>query len=166
MVGPYTGINATLRLLANKFRNTAIGGKAYAENTEETDERFSTFIIPISAIAASGAQNDGGMFELNFKDERYLPFEGAGLTSKWRLELPAFRQFDYRTLSDAIMHIRYTAAEGRTTQEISVGQRTAVHPIGRRSGSQRRPVHADRPAARPGDGPYKAITVPMPPESW
>ena len=112
VIGPYTGINATLRLLTNKFRNTAIGGKAYAENTEETDDRFNTFIIPISAIAASGAQNDGGMFELNFKDERYLPFEGAGLISKWRLELPTFRQFDYRTISDAIMHVRYTAAEG------------------------------------------------------
>lgn len=25
------------------------------------------------------SQNDSGMFELNFKDERYLPFEGAGV---------------------------------------------------------------------------------------
>ncbi|HAK78015.1 MAG TPA: hypothetical protein DCM71_14170 [Runella sp.] len=112
IAGPYTGVNATLRLLENKFRNTAIGGKNYVENIEESDERFSSFIIPISAIAASSAQNDGGMFELNFKDERYLPFEGAGCISKWRLELPTFRQFDYNTISDAIIHIRYTAIEG------------------------------------------------------
>jgi len=112
IAGPYTGINATLRLLENKFRNTAIGGKKYEEDTEATDERFSSYIIPIAAIAAGTAQNDSGMFELNFKDERYLPFEGAGVISKWRLELPTFRQFEYHSISDAIIHLRYTASEG------------------------------------------------------
>ncbi|MCP4163689.1 MAG: hypothetical protein GY760_26820, partial [Deltaproteobacteria bacterium] len=110
--GPYTGINATLSLLENKFRNTATGGKNYEENIEETDERFSSYIIPIKAIAASSAQNDSGMFELNFKDERYLPFEGAGVISRWRLELPTFRQFDYNSISDVILHFKYTACEG------------------------------------------------------
>lgn len=112
VVGPYTGVNASLRLLENKFRNTSISGKAYEENTEETDDRFSRYLVPISAIAASGAQNDSGMFELNFKDERYLPFEGAGVVSHWRLELPQFHQFDYQTIADIIVHIRYTSSEG------------------------------------------------------
>lgn len=112
IAGPYTGINATMRLLENKFRNNAIGGKNYEEDTEEADDRFSTFVIPISAIATSSAQNDSGMFELNFKDERYLPFEGAGTTSKWRLELPSFKQFDYNTISDVVIHVRYTSSEG------------------------------------------------------
>jgi hypothetical protein len=114
VTGPYTNINGTLRLLENKFRNSSIAvGKAdYPEKTEETDERFNGYIIPISAIAASSAQNDSGMFELNFKDERYLPFEGAGVISKWRLELPNFRQFDYDTISDALIHLRYTSDEG------------------------------------------------------
>ncbi|WP_432409200.1 neuraminidase-like domain-containing protein [Wukongibacter sp. M2B1] len=112
IVGPYTGINATLSLLQNKFRNTAISGKAYEEDIEEADERFSSYTIPINAIAASSAQNDSGMFELNFKDERYLPFEGAGVISKWCLELPTFRQFDYHSISDVIIHLKYTACEG------------------------------------------------------
>jgi hypothetical protein len=111
IVGPYTGLNATLRLLQNKFRNSAIPNN-YKEKTEESDERFNSFIIPIAAIAASSGQNDSGMFELNFKDERYLPFEGAGVISKWRLELPDIHQFDYETISDVVVHIRYTAAEG------------------------------------------------------
>jgi hypothetical protein len=110
IVGPYTGVNATLRLLSNKFRNRAIGGN-YAEKLDEPDDRFITYNIPVTAIATSSGQNDSGMFELNFKDERYLPFEGAGLISKWSLELPAFRQFDYNTISDIIMHIKYTACE-------------------------------------------------------
>ncbi|BBB92591.1 MAG TPA: neuraminidase-like domain-containing protein [Methylomusa anaerophila] len=112
IAGPYTGINATLSLLENKFRNTAIGGKNYEEDSEETDDRFSSYAIPIKAIAASSAQNDSGMFELNFRDERYLPFEGAGVISKWRLELPQFTQFDYHSISDVIIHLQYTACEG------------------------------------------------------
>ncbi len=115
VVGPYTGVNATLRLLENKFRNTAtaIQGKSYEEETnEEEDNRFSRFIIPITAIATSSAQNDSGMFELNFKDERYLPFEGAGVISKWRLELPLIPQFNYQTIADAIIHVKYIASEG------------------------------------------------------
>lgn len=112
IAGPYTGVNATFTLLEHKFRNTAIGGKGYEEDTEETDERFSSHLIPIKAIAVSSAQNDSGVFELNFKDDRYLPFEGAGVISKWRLELPSIRQYDYRTISDVIVHINYTANKG------------------------------------------------------
>ena len=69
--------------------------------------------MPITSIAISTGQNDSGVFELNFKDERYIPFEGAGAISKWRIELPRdFRQFDYDTISDVILHLRYTAMEG------------------------------------------------------
>jgi hypothetical protein len=53
------------------------------------------------------------MFESNLRDERYLPFEGAGAVSTWRLELPTtFKSFDYSTISDVILHLRYTAKEG------------------------------------------------------
>jgi len=53
------------------------------------------------------------MFETNLSDGRFLPFEGAGAESKWKLELPgSFRQFDYDTISDVILHIRYTARQG------------------------------------------------------
>lgn len=41
-----------------------------------------------------------------------MPFEGCGVIRKWRLELPAFRQFDYHTISDVIIHLKYTACEG------------------------------------------------------
>ncbi|MEG3918511.1 neuraminidase-like domain-containing protein [Microcoleus sp. T3_A4] len=115
VVGPYTSLNCTLRLLEHKFRTSAIAKDKndYLEKTDETDDRFSTVNVPITSIAVSSGQNDSGVFELNFKDERYIPFEGAGVISKWRLELPKeFRQFDYNTISDAIVHIRYTALDG------------------------------------------------------
>ena len=50
---------------------------------------------------------------MNFRDERYLPFEGCGAISTWRLELPKeVRQFDYNTISDVVLHVKYTAREG------------------------------------------------------
>ncbi|MBP5973609.1 hypothetical protein HW132_12890 [Brasilonema sp. CT11] len=115
VVGPYTSLNCTLRLLEHKFRTSAIAKdkNAYLEKTDETDDRFSTVNVPITSIAVSTGQNDSGVFELNFRDERYIPFEGAGVISKWRIELPdQFRQFDYNTISDVSVHIRYTALEG------------------------------------------------------
>ena len=47
------------------------------------------------------------------RDERYLPFEGAGVISEWRIELSSpLPQFDYDTITDVVMHLRYTAREG------------------------------------------------------
>ncbi len=66
--------------------------------------------IPRKPISTSSAYNDTGMFEFSFRDERYLPFEGAGaVESRWKLELPSsFRSFDYNTISDVILRISYT----------------------------------------------------------
>ncbi len=133
VVGPYTTISCTLRLLKNYTRiNTAlIDGYAHAQDESDIwtdDTRFVESNIPVKAIAASNAQNDSGVFELSFRDERYLPFEGAGVISQWLLELfndsdgdfgKSLRQFDYNTISDAIVHVKYTAREdaGRFKQE-------------------------------------------------
>jgi hypothetical protein len=52
------------------------------------------------------------MFETNLHDERFMPFEGAGAISTWTLTLPnELRAFDYSTISDVIVHVRYTARE-------------------------------------------------------
>ena len=115
VVGPYTSLNCTLRLLEHKFRISAIAKDKndYAEKIDETDDRFSTVNVPIKAIAVSTGQNDSGVFELNFQGDRYLPFEGAGAISKWKIELPSeFRQFDYDTITDVVLQMRYTAVEG------------------------------------------------------
>lgn len=125
VVGPYTTVNCTLRLLEHKFRTSAIAKDKndYPEKADETDDRFSTVNVPITSIAASTGQNDSGVFELNFRDERYIPFEGAGATSKWRLELPRdFRQFDYDTISDVIMQLRYTTMDGGDKLKKAAGE--------------------------------------------
>jgi Tc toxin complex TcA C-terminal TcB-binding domain len=54
-----------------------------------------------------------GMFELNFNDERYLPFEGAGAISDWEISMPIENNyFDFASLSDVILHINYTSRNG------------------------------------------------------
>jgi hypothetical protein len=113
VVGPYTTLNCTLRMTEHTFRTSPIVGSGYTRDTENPDNRFSMVNVPITSIAVSTGQNDSGVFELNFKDERYIPFEGAGAISKWRIDLPKeFYQFDYYTISDIVMHIRYTSLEG------------------------------------------------------
>jgi hypothetical protein len=112
IAGPYTSVSARLSLVSNKYRKNITPGAQYGEDIGN-DERFVYNIGAIQSIATSNAQNDSGMFELNFRDERYLPFEGCGAISSWRLELPKeVRQFDYNTISDVILHVKYTAREG------------------------------------------------------
>jgi hypothetical protein len=41
------------------------------------------------------------------------PYDGRGAISTWRLELPAeFRPFEYQTITDAILTMRYSARDG------------------------------------------------------
>ncbi|WP_432825049.1 neuraminidase-like domain-containing protein [Dactylosporangium sp. CA-092794] len=110
VVGPYRSVAGTLTLLGSRTRVGA-GARPYAEGTD--DPRFLVESGPVQSIATSTAQSDPGLFELNFRDELYLPFERCGAISRWRFELPRdFRAFDYQTISDLILHVRYTARDG------------------------------------------------------
>jgi hypothetical protein len=50
--------------------------------------RFVDYTGSVQSIVTSGASNDSGLFETNLRDERFLPFEGAGAVSTWQLDLP------------------------------------------------------------------------------
>jgi hypothetical protein len=111
VTGPYTSINCTLTLLSNQIRTSPRTTPGYAQVAQ--DPRFVTDSGGLQSIVTSSGRDDSGMFTTDMHDERYLPFEGAGAISAWRLELPrTFRHFDYRTISDAILHVRYTARDG------------------------------------------------------
>jgi hypothetical protein len=115
VTGPYTSVSCTLTQLKSTVRinDDLANGNRYEREETGDDLRFRDQIGAIQSIATSSGQNDSGLFELNFRDERYLPFEGAGAISQWRLEIPKpFEQFDYDTITDLILHIRYTARDG------------------------------------------------------
>ncbi len=120
IAGPHTTIGCTLRLLENSVRlkTTMSSSGGYEHENEEgvplDDDRFASRQTPVTAIATSTAQGDPGVFELNFRDERYLPFEYVGTISRWAIELATedeLRQFDYSTMSDAILRFDYMARE-------------------------------------------------------
>lgn len=112
IAGPYASINCTLTLTKSSIRTrSTLLNNQYVRQENDT-ERFSE-MHSTTSIVTSGAQNDRGMFEFNMNDERYLPFEYAGAVSEWRLELAdVFRQFDYQTISDVVLHLNYTARQG------------------------------------------------------
>ncbi|MDR4496756.1 MAG: hypothetical protein MRK02_02345 [Candidatus Scalindua sp.] len=112
VTGPYVNISARLTLHNNRVRIRSNATEPYAFQVAE-DNRFRHDLIGTQSIATSSGQNDSGLFELNFREERYLPFEGAGAISTWSLSLPEqFRQFDYESITDVIVTINYTAREG------------------------------------------------------
>ena len=98
IVGPYTTVACTVKLLNSTIR-LAPGG---------TDEPVN---MPTDYIATSHAQSDSGVFQFDFSDERYLPFEGHGVSSQWNLQLPdkSIAQFDYSTITDVILTVNYTS---------------------------------------------------------
>jgi hypothetical protein len=91
---------------------------SYPRHTDSTgaptnDSRFLDNVAPIQYIATSGAVNDSGLFEMNLRDERYLPFERAGAISTWQLEFPSvYPQFDPASITDLIIHFGYTSRDG------------------------------------------------------
>lgn len=108
VTGPYQGVHAKLTLLAGEARKAPTGGDMLVSRGA------------IQSIVTSSAQNDGGQFELVFRDDRYLPFEGVGAhtgassTPQWRLGLSrSTNRFRFDSIADVLLHLRYTARDGR-----------------------------------------------------
>jgi hypothetical protein len=119
VVGPYTSVNCRLTLQSSAVRvDPALLPREPRYKVAEADmsrdtERFRVDLGSVQSIATSRAHSDTGTFEVNFRDERYLPFEGAGAISTWKIELdPRCNDFDLTTLSDVVIELRYTARDG------------------------------------------------------
>jgi len=124
VTGPYTGVHCRLILLSSQTRIDPMlippakrcCNQCGVENAYQAcphDPRIVRQYAAREAIATSTGRTDAGMFEVNFRDERYLPFEYQGAVSRWRLELPPCNNFfDVDSLTDVIIHINYTAREG------------------------------------------------------
>ncbi len=118
VVGPYTSLGAQLTLQEHWIQ------------VEATTAAPVPQLGGVDMIATSNAVADAGLFQLDFNDERYLPFEYAGAISQWRLVLPKqIRQFDYRTISDVVISLAYTAREGGDglRDDVETGLKTAFN---------------------------------------
>lgn len=119
VTGPYVGIHCKAQLLKSSYRQNVDLAAGYerlaVDDPGNPDKRFIDDRRVHDAIVTSAAQNDAGLFEPSMRDERFLPFEGAGAISTWRLDLPKeLETFNYDTISDVIFHLRYTARDDET----------------------------------------------------
>jgi hypothetical protein len=132
VTGPYTSVNCTLTLLKSSIRvkSDPAGSEGnYVRDQNSDDPRFVDNFSALESIATSHGQNDTGMFELNFRDERYLPFEGQGAISIWQIDMPRdTNAFDFETISDVVINLNYTARDGGET----LRQAARAEVVGRR----------------------------------
>ncbi|MBP5967454.1 MULTISPECIES: neuraminidase-like domain-containing protein [Pseudomonas] len=104
-LGPYKDICAVLTQTYSKVEMTSTVGNA-KENLRASQQ-----------VALSHGIDDNGLFQLNFQDERYLPFEYTGAISCWALTFTCPEAWEalFKSLTDIIVHISYTArSEGRS----------------------------------------------------
>ncbi|MGE8356563.1 MAG: hypothetical protein ACN6N0_09250, partial [Microvirgula sp.] len=117
-VGPYQDIRATLAQTSSSVLLTAdIAGVQYLlDSTQGSAANVMTNLRPSQQIVLSTGLNDAGQFVLDMHDQRYLPFEGTGAVSNWRLTFPHASSTDQTnlisSLTDIIVQLRYTAKDG------------------------------------------------------
>jgi hypothetical protein len=134
--GKFDNVKATLTLTANQVRvstQAAVDGSDYGESPLGSDPRFiyNYGAVP-QKIAMGNAQDDPGLFVTsiasNISDQRYLPFENAGVVSSWHLEMPQIQnEVDLSTVGDIVLHIYYTALDGGATFQKAVQASNAAN---------------------------------------
>lgn len=126
IVGPYQNIKASLTQLTNKIIMkpdlNAVNYLLGDENASAPDSGILRSNWKINQqIALSTGINDSGLFQLNFGDERYLPFEGTGAISTWKLEMDkASNPIDFDSISDIIVQLNYEAVAGDESFKSSI----------------------------------------------
>ncbi len=120
-------VNSTLTLAKNSIRvkSDLVGGNyTFRKPTDPSDIRFVDSIVPQSIVSSNGVgtnsyPGDGGwsldteMYKMEVRDDRYYPFEGAGVISSWQLDIPQENnQLDISTITDIVLTLTYTAKNG------------------------------------------------------
>ena len=91
---------------------TPLCASGYAAKPADSDARFHYEIGSVQSIATSSGVDDAGLFVVDFDDDRYLPFEGAGAISEWKIELPVHSHPELGKLTDIVLQLGYTARDG------------------------------------------------------
>lgn len=114
--GAHASVPAELTLINSKVRSSS-DEAAELEFDAGAAERIHT----------SGGLDDFGVFAESRNDGRYMPFEHRGAISSWRLRLPQCqRAFDYRTIGDVVLTLRYNAREGGEARRVAAESNLAA----------------------------------------
>ena len=119
VLGPYQDTRAILTQLSSTTAVKPVESSLdylYAPDAARTPLDIKLNLRNSQQIAVSSGVDDlGGNMQ---QDERYLPYEGTGAVSKWKLELPMGKDHTQQaltsSLTDIIIRVRYLALAGNT----------------------------------------------------
>ena len=117
IVGGYANVHCKLTLRHSTIRKSTAIGDGYSRVDTE-DARFEDYFGSAESVVLSTANNDTGWSNDADSGPRYTPFEGKGVIGEWELQLPADPskgepcEFDYDTIRDVELSIRYRARDG------------------------------------------------------
>jgi hypothetical protein len=113
VTGPFTGVPMRLTLVSSATRIDPSATGDYPMDATGVDARFQQQVGAVQSVSFSSGREDSGLFTPDYRDERYLPFEGSGAIGNWSLQLTsAVPTFAWTTITDVVLHVRYTAREG------------------------------------------------------
>lgn len=120
VLGPYQNVRATLTQTGSATAlDDDVASLEYLYGDDNPMIPPGILLNPRSnqQMAISHGLDDAGLVYMNFGDERYLPFEGTGAISCWRLEFPRSEKSEAQVkiierLTDIIVHVRYLAKVG------------------------------------------------------
>ncbi|MEZ4313954.1 MAG: neuraminidase-like domain-containing protein, partial [Polyangiaceae bacterium] len=107
------GVQCDLTLMGSRYRKTPqLKNGEYKELVDGTEDRFQKDPRAIKALSTSTADDDAGLFQLDLRDEKLLPYEGQGVIGTWKIEVPREQnRFALHRISDVVLHLRYTARD-------------------------------------------------------
>ena len=121
VLGPYQDVRATLTQTSSTTvlkANVDSLDYLYGNGDQMPPPDILLNLRSHQQVGISHGVDDTGLHQLTFGDERYLPFEGTGVVSKWQLQLPrhksAKQQAVIKNLPDIIVQVRYLAKAGGT----------------------------------------------------
>jgi hypothetical protein len=101
LVPPVQGLRATL--IASGISRVVSGGDVFQSIVVRRDPEL---------IAFTSTSNATGLLELEPDVGMLLPFESMGVDTNWELQLPkAANPFDFRSISDVLLTVEYTALQ-------------------------------------------------------
>lgn len=129
LVGPYQDVKSVLtQTKSSTLLKADIEGVKYLNDpTSGKGDNVVNNLRPSQQVALSKGLNDTGGVDIQFDNERYLPFEGTGAVSSWTLTFPRAKDetIDSKTLKadpgqaallvkldDVLIQMQYTASDG------------------------------------------------------
>ena len=111
LVPPAEGIHATL--------SSSGISRVVVKSADEQAFREITVRRNPETIALSSPYQASGLFQLDYKDDLLLPFEGSGVAMDWVFDLPkASNQFNFDTIADVFLTMEYTALNNDDYRQI------------------------------------------------